>query len=131
MDFDVKNIIELTETNFETEVLRATGPVLVDFFAPWCGPCMMLAPLLEQFAADFVGKVKFAKLNIDHAPSLVGEYEITGVPTLMLFCGGEAVDQVVGFPGPPKLKAWLDKAATAATTDSTSNPINSTLHGSG
>jgi len=85
MDSDMKNIIELTEDNFETEVLRATGPVLVDFYAPWCGPCMMIAPLLEQFAADFAGKVKFAKVNIDHAPALTSEYEITGVPTLMLF----------------------------------------------
>ena len=116
MDFTMKNIIELTVTNFEAEVLRATGPVLVDFYAPWCGPCMMIAPLLEQFAADFAGKVKFAKLNIDHAPTLAGEYEITGVPTLMLFRGSEAVDQVVGFSGPRQFKAWLDKAANVAIT---------------
>ena len=114
MDSDMKNIIELTEDNFETEVLRATGPVLVDFYAPWCGPCMMIAPLLEQFAADFAGKVKFAKVNIDHAPALTSEYEITAVPTLMLFRGGEAVDQVVGFSGPRQFKAWLDKAANAS-----------------
>jgi thioredoxin 1 len=113
---DMKNIIELTETSFETEVLRATGLVLVDFYAPWCGPCLMLAPLLEQFAADFAGKVKFAKLNIEHAPTLASEYEITGVPTLMLFRGGEAVDQVVGFSGPRQFEAWLDKAANAAVT---------------
>jgi thioredoxin 1 len=116
MDSDMKNIIELTEDNFETEVLRATGPVLVDFYAPWCGPCMMIAPLLEQFAADFAGKVKFAKVNIDHAPALTSGYEITGVPTLMLFRGSEAVDQVVGFSGPRQFKAWLDKASNAAIT---------------
>ncbi len=112
----MKNITELTESSFETEVLRVTGPVLVDFYAPWCGPCLMLAPLLEQFAADFAGKVKFGKVNIDHAPRLASEYEITGVPTLMLFRGGDAVDQVVGFSGPRQFKAWLDKAAKVAVT---------------
>ncbi len=76
MDFDMKNITELTETNIEAEVLRAPGPVLVDFYAPWCGPCKMLAPLLEQFAADFAGKVKLAKVNIDEAVALAGEFGI-------------------------------------------------------
>ena len=116
MDFAMKNIIELTETNFETEVVRATGPVLVDFYAPWCGPCRMLAPLLEQFAAEFSGKVKFAKVNIDDAPALAGEYEISSVPTLMVFRDGEPVDQVEGFYGPRPFKAWLEKAANLNIT---------------
>jgi thioredoxin 1 len=111
MDYAMKNIIELTGTNFEAEVLRATSPVLVDFYAPWCGPCRMLAPLLEQFAAEFAGKVKFAKVNIDDAPALAGEYEIGSVPTLMVFRDGEPVDQVEGFYGPRQFKAWLEKAA--------------------
>ena len=111
MNFAMKNIIELTEANFETEVLRHTGPVLVDFYAPWCGPCKMLAPLLEQFAAEFAGKVKFAKVNIDEATALAGEYEISSVPTLMVFRDGEPVDQVEGFYGPRPFKAWLEKAA--------------------
>ena len=115
MESDMKNIIEQTENSFETEVLRATGPELVDFYAPWYGPFKMLAPLLEQFATEFTGRVNFAKLNIDLAPTLTGEYEITGVPKLRLLRGGEAVDQVVGFPGPRQLKGWLDKAANATS----------------
>lgn len=111
MDFAMKNIIELTEANFETEVLKTNSPVLVDFYTPWCGPCKMLAPLLEQFAAEFAGKVKFAKVNIDEAVALASEYEISSVPTLMVFRGGEPVDQVEGFYGPRPFKAWLEKAA--------------------
>jgi thioredoxin 1 len=107
MDYDMNNITELTEASFETEVLRATGPVPVDFYAPWCGPCLMLAPLLEQLADDFADKVKFAKVNIDDAPALAGEYEISSVPTLMVFRDGDPVDQVEGFYGPRPFKAWL------------------------
>jgi thioredoxin 1 len=118
MDSDMKNIIELTETSFETEVLRATGPVLVDFYASCCGPCKMLAPLLEQLAGELAGKLKFVKLNVDDAPELSADHEITGVPTLMLFRGGNVVDQVVGFPGPCALKAWLDKAVGSAVSAS-------------
>ncbi|HEV2434850.1 MAG TPA: thioredoxin [Verrucomicrobiae bacterium] len=107
----MKTIIELNETNFEPEVLKAVGPILVDFYAPWCGPCKMLAPFLEQLAVEFNGKMKFAKLNVDNAPELAGHYDITGVPTLMLFRGGQPVDQMVGLNSPSLLKKWLEKAA--------------------
>ena len=76
----------------------------------------MLAPILEQFASEFTSQLKFAKANVDETPELAACFEITGVPTLMLFRGGESVDQVVGFPGPRQLKAWLDKAANAVVT---------------
>jgi len=110
----MKHIIELAETNFEHEVLTAKSPVVVDFYAPWCGPCKAIASLLEQFAGEFAGRLKFAKVNVDRTPGLAGCLEITGVPTLMMFRGGEPVDQLVGFPGPRQFKAWLDQAANAA-----------------
>ena len=107
----MKTIVELNETSFETEVLQAAGPVLVDFYAPWCGPCKMLAPFLEQLAIELAGKMKFAKLNVDDALALAQHYDITGVPTLMLFRGGQPVDQMVGLNSPNLLKQWLEKAA--------------------
>jgi thioredoxin 1 len=107
----MKPIVELNETNFASEVLKAVGPVLVAFYASWCGPCKMLAPFLQQLAVEFTGKMKFARLNVDAAPGLAGSHDITGVPTLMLFRGGKAVDQLVGLASPPLLKMWLEKAA--------------------
>jgi len=112
----MKNIVELNETNFEPEALAASGPVLVDFYASWCGPCKMLAPFLEQLAGEFAGKIKFAKLNVDDAPDVAGRYAITGVPTLMLFRDGQAVDKIVGFAAPRALKSWLEKAAGETVT---------------
>jgi thioredoxin 1 len=110
----MKDIIELTETSFETEVLHATGAVLVDFYAPWCGPCKMLAPLLEQLASEMTGQVKFAKLDVDDVPEIASRYGLTGVPTLMLFRGGQRVDQMVGMAPPATLKRWLAQHAAPA-----------------
>jgi thioredoxin 1 len=112
----MNNMLELTEDNFETEVIQAAVPVVVDFYAPWCGPCQMLAPVLEQLAGEFAGRLKFAKANVDQTPDLAASFEVSGVPALMLFRGGEAVDQVVGFSGLRQLKAWLDKAANTTVT---------------
>jgi len=112
----MNNLVKLTEANFESEVIQAAIPVVVDFYAPWCGPCKVLAPLLEQLAGEFAGRLKFAKSNVDETPELAACFEITGVPTLMLFRDGEPVDQVVGLPGPRQFKAWLDKAANATVT---------------
>lgn len=110
----MKNILELSEGGFEAEVLKADSPVIVDFYAPWCGPCKMLAPMLEQLAAEFEGKIKFGKLNVDDAQNLAARYGISGVPTLALFRGGEQVDSIVGLPAARALKTWLEKAAMAA-----------------
>ncbi len=109
----MNNMVKLTEDNFEAEVIQAATPVIVDFYAPWCGPCKMLAPILEQFAGEFTSRLKFAKANVDETPELAACFEITGVPTLMLFRHGESVDTVVGFPEPRQIKAWLNKAANA------------------
>jgi thioredoxin 1 len=108
----MKNLFELSESSFETEVSRADLPVVVDFYAPWCGPCKMLAPLLEQLAAEFQGRIKFTKANVDDIPELAATYQITGVPTLALFRGGEPVDALVGLVSPKALKSWLEGAAT-------------------
>jgi thioredoxin len=109
----MKNIIELSEQSFDREVLGAALPVVVDFYAPWCGPCKMLAPLIEQVAGEFQGRILFGKLNVDDAPQLAGTLQITGVPTLMLFRGGQLVDTKVGLLPPRALKAWLEQAAPA------------------
>ena len=106
----MNHIIELTENDFEAEVIQAPVPVVVDFYATWCGPCKALAPLLEQLAAGLTGRLKFAKANVDEAPELVDCFEITGVPTLLLFRNGEVLDRLVGFPGVSQLKAWMDQA---------------------
>ncbi len=105
------NVIELNKDGFEREVLKAELPVLVDFYAPWCGPCKMIAPLLEQLAAEFRGRVKFTKLNVDDAPALAGSYDISGVPTLAIFKDGQLADKMVGFRGTSAFKSWLEAAA--------------------
>lgn len=112
----MKDTIELTENSFRTEVLQAELPVVVDFYAPWCGPCKMLAPLLDHLAEEFRGRIKFAKVNVDDAPELASRYQITGVPTLTLFRGGERADALVGLAAPKALKSWLETAATPSAS---------------
>src|SRR4051812_33651311 len=91
-----KNVIELTDTNFEAEVLKSNVPVLVDFTATWCGPCKVLAPIVDGLADEFQGTYKIAKLDIDDAPSIPQKYGVRSVPTVMVFKGGEMTAQHVG-----------------------------------
>ena len=107
---------DATTQSFMKDVIEAskTQPVLVDFWAPWCGPCKMIAPLLEQLAGEFSGSLKFAKLNVDDAPELAGRYGVRGVPTLMLFGAGQVIDQAVGVDALKTLQIWIERAMAAA-----------------
>lgn len=87
----------LTKTNFETEVLKSDIPVLVDFWATWCGPCMMLSPIIEELAKEFEGKVKVGKVNVDEENELATQYQVASIPTLLLFKNGTLVKTAVGF----------------------------------
>jgi len=89
-------VLALTEKNFESEVVKSDKPVLVDFWAEWCGPCRMIAPIVEEIAQDLTGKLKVAKVNIDEAPELASQFNIMSIPTLVLFKGGEPVDMIIG-----------------------------------
>jgi thioredoxin 1 len=102
-------IIELTDSNFDQEVLKSTEPVLVDFTATWCGPCKALAPIVEKIAEESVGKYKVGKLDIDDAPGITQRYGIRGVPTVLVFKGGEKVDQHVGVTNRETLLKMLAK----------------------
>lgn len=90
-------MIILNEANFEVEALKSEQPVLVDFFATWCPPCRKLAPIVEEIAEDYAGRVKVAKLNIDEARSVAIKYGVSSIPTLILFKNGEPIDRIVGY----------------------------------
>ena len=104
-------IVTLTQDNFEAEALKSGTPVLVDFWAEWCGPCKMIAPLLDELADEFDGKVKIGKVNIDEHQSLAAEYGIRAIPTLLLFNKGQVADQIVGARSKRDFKNSLDRVA--------------------
>lgn len=99
--------IKLTDQNFEQEVLRADMPVLVDFWASWCGPCQMLAPVIAEIAEEYAGKVKVGKVNVDEQPNLANRYGIASIPTVMLFKNGEVVSTSLGYRPKNELETML------------------------
>jgi len=102
-------ISTFTDANFDADVLKASTPVLVDFWAEWCGPCRALAPTMDALANDYAGKVKIGKLNVDENQNVTVQYQVRGIPAVMLFKGGKMVDQVVGLADKSVFKQMLDK----------------------
>ncbi len=103
------NVIEFTDANFQSEVIDSGEPVLVDFWAPWCGPCKLIAPTIEELAGDYDGKVRIGKLNTDDNPQTASSHQISAIPTVMLFKGGEVVERFVGVTPKEKFVASLDQ----------------------
>ena len=104
-----ENVQTLTDANFEQTVNHTPQPVLVDFWAEWCGPCRRLAPTVDELATDYDGRVMVGKLNVDDNPNVASRFSIRGIPTLLLFKGGEIVEQVVGLADKDSLKKLIDK----------------------
>jgi thioredoxin 1 len=103
-------IKELKDSDFEAEVLQSTEPVLVDFWAPWCGPCRMIAPVIEELASENQEGVKVGKINIDDSPNTAATYGVSSIPTLMIFKNGEVVDRFVGIQPKKRLQDAIDEA---------------------
>ena len=104
------NLLHVNDKNFAEEVLNAELPVLVDFWATWCGPCRSISPIIDDLAKEFTGKVKVTKLNVDENPATPSQYGVRGIPTLILFKGGKIFDQIVGAVPKARLIAMIEKA---------------------
>jgi thioredoxin 1 len=106
----MSDAIKIESDNFDSEVLKSDTPVLVDFWAPWCGPCKMLTPIIDDLAKEYAGKVKVTKVNVDDNQELAAKFGIRGIPTIMVFKGGEAVSTLVGMQPKEQLAKALDDA---------------------
>ena len=104
-----ETVIHVSETTFDAEVLKSSQPALVDFWAPWCGPCRAIAPVLDELAEEYKGKVRVAKINVDENRKLAGDHGIQTLPTVVLFKDGKVVDKVIGLVPKERLKALVDK----------------------
>ncbi|MBU4176498.1 MAG: thioredoxin [Desulfurivibrionaceae bacterium] len=103
-------VIQVSDGDFSAKALQSETPFLLDFWAPWCGPCKAIGPVIDELAAEFEGKVTIGKMNVDDNPVTPGKYGIRAIPTLILFKGGEVADQVTGAVGKQQLKAMIEKA---------------------
>jgi thioredoxin len=101
--------IEATEQNW-SEIVRTDGPVLVDFWAPWCGWCRKLAPAFEHLASEYAGRLRFVKVNVENETGIATRYGVQGLPTLKFLCDGQVLDEVVGYLPEPRLRRWIDEA---------------------
>lgn len=105
------NVVNLNESNFAAEVLQSSVPVLVDFWAPWCGPCIQLSPVIDEIANERTGKAKVAKVNVDESPALAGQFRVNSIPALIFFKGGQPVGQLVGRQPKAEILTKLDSFA--------------------
>ncbi len=111
----MENMKHFDGPTFEADVLQASEPVVVDFYAEWCGPCRMMTPVVEQLASEYAGKVVIGKLDVDVNQDIAIRYGVMGIPTLGLFRNGELVDRLIGYPGgKAPIKSWIDKNVTAS-----------------
>ncbi|MGD9764299.1 MAG: thioredoxin [Candidatus Binatia bacterium] len=106
------NVLEVSDQSFEQEVLKCTTPVLIDFWAPWCGPCKAIAPVVEELAVSYAGRLKVVKMNVDDNPQTPGRYGVRGIPNLILFKGGQVANQIVGAVPKANLVTAIDEAIT-------------------
>ncbi len=110
----MSNLKQFKESTFDEDVLRSGSAVLVDFYADWCGPCKMMAPVVDQIAVEYEGRVTVGKLNVDAAQAIAMRYSIMGIPTLGYFRDGKLVDRLVGYPGPGGVRAFVEKNSHSA-----------------